>query len=102
MAANMQHMAGGQMVAQHQRRPAGGQLQQIVFQSISQHMPAPGCTTWHANVDLRDRMGKTLDLHRRMHRHNRRMHRRRPKLRRRKRKLRHNKHKRMPRLRPKL
>jgi hypothetical protein len=66
MAANMQQMAGvGQMMPQQLRRPPASshQIQQLVYQNLLQNSQPPNGLTWHANVSLNDRMGKTMDLY---------------------------------------
>lgn len=63
MAANLQQMAGAnQMMTQQMRRPTTHQLQQIVYQNLLQNSQVANGLTWHGNVSLNDRLGKTMDL----------------------------------------
>ncbi len=65
MAANLQQMAAaGQMMPQQQLRRPGltpGHLSAIVTQSIAQNGPVS--MGWQSNVQLSERMGKTVQLY---------------------------------------
>jgi hypothetical protein len=61
MAANMQHMAGANMMGRQGPKP-GAQLQQYVYQNIQSNTPAFSNVSWQAGITTPDRMGKVMEL----------------------------------------
>ena len=63
MAANLQQMAGGQMMAQQQRRPQfnSNHIQQMVVSSLMSNTAA--ITGWQAGVQVNERMGRITNMY---------------------------------------
>jgi predicted RecA/RadA family phage recombinase len=66
MAANMQHMGPGQMMPQQQqqqlRNGAQGQLQSYLVKALQSSPPAINMP-WHNNVNLNERLQKSMQLY---------------------------------------
>ena len=62
MAANLQQMAQGQMLAQHpaQRRMAGQEISNVVTQALMNQPPV--MAGWQASVQITDRLGRIMNL----------------------------------------
>ena len=65
MAANMQHMAGGPMLAQQQaQRRAMGNANQDIAAVVSQSLmnQPPIMNGWQTTLSIQDRLGKIMNL----------------------------------------
>lgn len=51
------------MIPQQMRKPPASQLQQIVYQNITQHTAPMSGMSWQSGFPVNERMGKVLDLY---------------------------------------